>query len=148
MHAKRIALVIALFSGPVMAQTMAQQANHKTWQDQMDGQLSFTNKACGTSITGPISYASFDAIPDVASKIPVGQACSEAATGITNLCNGPATYKAAIQKGIQKVVCTYGGPGKRAVSISGGTLTYAIDFPGKYDTDGTHFVQYYIANHL
>jgi len=148
MHAKRLALVIALFSGPVMAQTIAQTANHKAWQDGMDGRLFWTNKACGTTITGPIAYSGFDAVPDVASKMPIGQACGEAADGITNLCNGPPAYKAAIAKGIQKVVCNYGGPGKRAVSISGGTLSYTVDFPGKYDIDGAHFVQYYVAKNL
>jgi hypothetical protein len=150
MHAKRIALVVALFSGPVMAQTLQQQANHKAWQSQMDGQLSFTNSACGTTITGPIAYAGFDAVPDIGSKMPVGQACGEAAAGISNLCHAGDNYKAAISKGIQKVVCTYGGAGKRAVSLSGGTLTYTVEnpYPGKYDIDGTHFVQYYIAKTL
>jgi hypothetical protein len=148
MRAARFALVIVLFSAPVMAQTIAQTANHKAWQDQMDGRLTWTNQACGTSITGPMNYATFDAVPDIGQKIPVGQACGEAADGITNLCKGPPAYKAAIAKGINKIVCSYGGPGKRSVSISGGTLSYSIDFPGKYDTDGTHFVQYYIANHL
>ena len=150
MYAKRLALVIALFSCPVMAQTIAQTANHKAWQDQMDGQLSFMNKSCGTAITGPIAYAGFDAVPDIGMKMPVGQACGEAAAGVGNLCSGPPAYKAAIAKGLQKIVCTYGGAGKRAVSLSGGTLTYTVEnpFPGKYDTDGTHFVQYYVAKSL
>jgi|HubBroStandDraft_1064217.scaffolds.fasta_scaffold294707_2 hypothetical protein len=152
MYAKRIAVVIALFSGPVMAQTVAQQVTHKAWQDQVDGQISFLNKSCGTSITGPIAYAGFDAVPDIASKMPVGQACGEAVQGVANLCSPstPPAYKAAIQKGISKIVCTYGGTGKRAVSMSGGTVTYAVEFPwpGKVDIDGTHFVQYYVAKNL
>src|ERR1700722_12958792 len=131
-----------------MGETMAQTATHKAWQDQMDAQISSLNKTCGTTITGPIAYASFDAVPDIATKMPVGQACSEAAGGLGNLCNGPPAYKAAIQKGVKKVVCSYGGPGKRAVSLSGGTLSYSVDFPGKYDVDGTHFAQEYVAKTL
>jgi len=152
MHAKRLALVIALFSGPVMAQTIAQQANHKAWQDQVDAKVGYLNKACGTTIAAPIAYAGFDAVPDIGMKMPVGQACGEAEEGVANLCSPttPPAYKAAIQKGISKIVCAYGGAGKRAVSLSGGTLTYTVEnpWPGKYDTDGTHFVQYYVAKTL
>jgi hypothetical protein len=148
---KTIAIMITLFSAPAMAETIAQAQEHKTFQDQVDGQVSFANSACGTTITAPVEWSGFDQI-DLSKaganngSVSVGQYCGEPLEALTYLCHATPAAKTAIKQHIQKVVCKYGGPGKRDVSLSNGTLNYSVDF--KVGATSKMFVQAYVANHI
>jgi len=144
-------ILVTFFSAPAMAQTIAQQQQHKYSQDQVDSQLSFANGACGTTITAPIEWTGFDHVDlNTAGRdnhsVAVGQYCGEPLEALNTLCHTGDPAKAAVKRNIQKVVCKYGGPGKRDVSLAAGTLTYSVDF--KPGATSKMFVQSYVANHI
>src|SRR5579863_2688540 len=119
---------------------------HKTFQEQIDSRLHDANTACDTQITATTDWDSFDSI-DLAklgkkglNELPIGDYCGRPLISVHDLCKQmKEDGKAAVKKSISKYVCRYGGEGKSAVDVSGGTLTFTVDFKdGNNDVDIRH----------
>lgn len=98
--------------------------------DRQDGYMADSikgaNEKCGTKIAHEWDKGSFDK-EDWTSHSPNGF-CSGAFDNIRSLCANNAAAKKPVQDKIKKVVCKFGGKGKYGMSLSGGTLTYTVDW--------------------
>ena len=61
------------------------------------------------------------------------RACAEVVNDVAYLCSGsdPDRASAAVRKKVNKIVCKYGGKNKWGIALSGGTLTYTVDWDEK-----------------
>jgi hypothetical protein len=90
-------------------------------------ELADTNKACGTKIAGKIDWASFSKGKVDLTKFNIGDGyCKDAIFALKDLCSD-ATAKAEISKKVKSYTCKFGGPGKRAISLKGGTVEAMIE---------------------
>ncbi len=93
-----------------------------------------TNTACGTSLTADIQFAGFSKAEPEHNAHSVSGFCAAPLTALRTLC-ADATAKEAIQKDIKKLDCSFGGAGKRAISLKGGTLVYVVDWEAANSDD-------------
>jgi hypothetical protein len=81
--------------------------------------------ACGKEIPGSFDKPSFK--DQLETNNSLYGFCAEAYSGLRNICADP-DGKAAVTAKISKLECTFGGKGKRALSLSNGTLQMSIDW--------------------
>jgi hypothetical protein len=111
-------------------ETLAEKTQHKQWEDQVKGKMSFVSSKCGTDIPWTIEWKSFKAAD--LTKVSVGQYCADPLDALNGQTCMSKDGKAAVQKAIHKYVCVYGP--KRSLSIKGGTLTYTTDLKSNNNT--------------
>ena len=126
-------MLAAGISGHAVADpTLAQKSSMKLWQSQVDDKVAYVNKTCGTKVTAKVDWDAFFKVDlDHASQsghgVSVGQYCGEAIQAVGLLC-GDKDGKDAVTKKITSFACSYGGPGKRAIHVTGGVYTFTVDF--------------------
>jgi hypothetical protein len=108
-----------------------QEENIKPMQDQ-----------CGR-IEVSIDWSKFKLEEIEAKGVSTYCYCSSAPDELRRLC-ADADSKAEVVKKVKKVVCKYGGPGKRSISLKKGTLEWTIDWDAANNDDYIH--QYLMKN--
>jgi hypothetical protein len=101
------------------------------------------NDKCGTAMTATLDFPSFKN-SDPKGEYGIAGSCDAAMAGLRNLCDTD-DGKAAVKGKVKKVVCSYGGSGKRSAALSGGTLTYKLDWEAANSAD---FVTNYLKSNL
>ncbi|MBX3203108.1 MAG: hypothetical protein KF894_33600, partial [Labilithrix sp.] len=135
MKPKNVVVSTLLLGGLLLASAGAHAESledKEKWARQdsyMESSVKDANAACGTSAK-PITYqfdkASF-AKEDWSSHSPNGY-CSGVFDNLRSICANVDGAKQPVQNQIKKVVCKYAGKGKFGVTLSGGTLTYSVDW--------------------
>lgn len=115
-----------LASGGAGGETLHSKEQWDRQDSYMADHIKSANTACGTSITLEWDKASFEK-EDWTSHSPNGL-CGGVFDNLRYLCANTAGAKKPVQDKIKKVSCKYAGKGKYGMSLSGGTLTYGIDW--------------------
>lgn len=137
-----LGLALALPLASTGAVSLKEQEKRTKIQSELDEELELDNEKCGTKITASINWDSFKGADTGQS---VSGYCATALTAARQLCESGDAGKKAVQKGIKKYTCAYGGKGKRAVSLKAGTLSLKIDFE---ESNYEDFVKAYLENNL
>ena len=141
------AAILLAMAGAVRAEESVSLKEKKYRADQMGYMkepVDSTNEKCGTKVTLDIAFAGFTkAEPDHGTHSVYGN-CEAPLDAMRMLCDD-AVGKEAVQKNIKKIACSYGGPGKRSVTLKDGTLTWVVDWDGSNNSD---FVKAYLENNM
>ena len=91
-----------------------------------------TAAACGIPLQASIDWKTFRSAD--LEKYSASSYCDWPLFKLYWSCQKPEKKAAAAQK-IKRVVCRFGGPGKRALSIRDGTMEYVVDWTSGNDDD-------------
>jgi hypothetical protein len=83
-------------------------------------------------MTGAFDWAG-SKMEDLATYSPSGY-CESAYTAPVQVC-GDKDGKEAVQQKVKKVLCKFGGKGKRVLKLNGGTLEFTIDWDAANNDD-------------
>lgn len=120
-----------LASGTAGGESLQDKEKWARQDAYMTDHIKSANDACGITdkskaITNGFDKASF-ANEDWTKHSPNGF-CSSVFDDLRSLCANTPGAKDPVQKKIKRVACKYGGKGKFGVALSGGTLTYSVDW--------------------
>jgi hypothetical protein len=128
----RFIIASLLTLGFLPALASAQSLEEKKYRKEQEGYLKEKssdpmNEKCGTKIDVSIDWSKFK-LDEIKSKnVSTYGYCETAANVIWHLCDD-ADAKPEVVKKVKKIVCKYGGPGKRGMTLKGGTLEWIIDW--------------------
>jgi hypothetical protein len=131
MFKKRIAAVgFAVVLNCVAVPAFAQESlgEKKMWREQEEllaKEAEQVTTTCEKEIPGSFVKPSFK--DQMETNNSFYGFCAEAYSALRNICADP-DGKAAVKEKISKFECTFGGTGKRAMSLNGGTLQMSIDW--------------------
>jgi len=116
-------------------ETVAQRRAWLGQQSYISGAVEDINKKCKVDASKKVTFEydrpSFNK-ENWTDHAPNGP-CAEVVTDLAYYCSGPEPERtsAAVRKKVNKVVCKFGGKGKWGINLSGGTLTYTVDWDEK-----------------
>ena len=129
-------LVIASMALTAFVRAEDLSIKEKQWRaDQknyMDEEVKSTNETCGTKLTEEVNFGTFK-VEDRSNHSVYGY-CGAPLEALRTLC-GDVTGKEAVQKKMKKIVCSFGGTGKRSLSVKDGVATYVVDWDSSNDAD-------------
>jgi hypothetical protein len=100
----------------------------KKWREQEEflaKEAEQVTTACEKAVPGSFVKPSFK--DQLETNNSIYGFCAEAYSGLRNICADP-DGKAAVKEKISKFECSFGGTGKRALSLKDGTLQMSIDW--------------------
>lgn len=116
----------------------------KSTEEQFLKEIEWTDKKCGTKLEGAIDWKSFQKAKFRETNYSVSGYCDSALGGLESVCSDE-DGKQAVQEGVKKVVCSFGGKGKRALKLEKGTLTWTLDWEASNNDD---FAKEWLLNNL
>lgn len=125
-------MAVALPLSSVSSVSLKDKQRQKAIQEELDEEVASANEACGTKLTATLKWETFKMADS--DTYSFDGYCAAPVGAMRRLCDND-TGKEAVQKGVKKVVCQYGGKGKRAYTLKDGTLTYTIDFDAPNNDD-------------
>ncbi len=127
--------LFALATTSAHAQSLKDKKIFAAQDELFKQELAHLNKECGTKITGKIDWSSFTKGKVDLTKYGIGDGyCQDALSALKSLCSDPIG-KAEIAKKVKSYSCKFGGPGKRAITIKGGTIEAAIELEAANNSD-------------
>ena len=143
MELRRLLFSLCLATAFVaQAESLEEKKKHREQEDQLNEMVKTTNEKCGTKLSANMDWKSTKK-EDLQTNSP-SAFCGNALEAIQSLCD-EAESKAAVQKQIKKVTCKWVAEGKRSVKLSGGTLSYDIDWNA---SNANEFIHDYLMKHL
>lgn len=137
-----ITLSCALIAGTVGAAAafnLGQKKRIKEQEHYFNKNVVDANKQCNSNFAARIDWKSFEAELDkhIDGKIQHSfhSRCSTAVNALYSICQGDADAKPVVAAGVKKYTCKFGGPKKRKMTLSKGSLTMWIDWESKNDRD-------------
>ncbi len=105
-------------------------------------ELAPTNEACGSQITASFDWPSYH--ERAMGPTNAYAYCGAALAALREMCGQPGGRE-AVRRHVSNVVCGFGEPGARDVSLKNGTLTFIIDWtsPGNVE-----FIEAYLRGAL
>jgi hypothetical protein len=131
MHSKVLNLVgfsILLTCASMPAFAEESLGEKKKWREQEEllaKEAEQVTTACEKEVPGSFVKTSFK--DQLETNNSIYGFCAEAYNGLRNICADP-DGKAAVKAKISKFECTFGGTGKRAMSLKEGKLQMTIDW--------------------
>lgn len=135
----RFTVAALLGLGLLPALASAQSLEEKKYRKEQEAYLKSEstdsmNEKCGTKIEVTIDWSKFK-LDEIKSKnVSTYGYCQPSVNTVRSLCDD-ADAKPEVVKKVKKIVCKYGGPGKRALTLKGGTLEWTIDWDAANNDD-------------
>jgi len=139
---------VLLATAGARAETSAETEKWAHQNSYVAGAIRDANKDCATDPKKPITLewdkASF--LKKGGSDNSPSGFCGNVFTSLESVCSGPEDWKKPVQDQVKRVVCRYGGKGSFGLTLSGGVLTYTMDWEeGGLDRKINDFVEEHVV---
>jgi hypothetical protein len=145
-------VLFSLFISPVSNASLKDKEARGKGEKNLQKGLDSLNKYCGGKIEAKIDWDSFTAHYKGSYQEPnAGSFCKTGMEGIESLCRKGETEKAAVNKGIHKVLCHFKAGmttaefPKTGIKLAGGAMDMSFDWDTANMSDG---VKEFLNGHL
>jgi hypothetical protein len=137
-----LALAVPGFVGAEEKVSIKEKENRAKTTTELSESLASMNEKCGTKAEISVNWASLKGVDQGGNSL--SSYCEQPIKAATTLCETDGG-KEGVQKGVKKIVCAYGGPGKRSITAKDGTINWKFDYEAGNNED---YAKEYLENNL
>ena len=125
-------LAAVTYAPHVKAESFLEKKKWAEFDTAIADNLKYFNETCGAQATFEVEKPGFANWPE---DYSLPSFCGSILNNMGWMCSNDAMVKPEIASKVKKVVCKFGGTGKRSLTLVDGTVTWTVDVAAPNDTD-------------
>lgn len=117
-------VLMITFTTQAFALKLAERKALKSWNESLKEELTFTDKKCGTKLTGEIDQKMIT--PFMEANATAAGYCGQALSGVRGLCESDQMSKDAVKESVKKIKCELAAEKGPDFALKGGVFTVKV----------------------